>query len=115
MTQERPTGIIRTLPKLPALGERSISALENGAISAVYFSLSGVPRIEVLHLYLLIAGEISLRMNIAGYEHGDSRKCWDNTTRKPRCWAICTAPVSRAPEPIKRRGFQGFRYTGGLW
>ena len=37
------------------------------------------------------------------------------TIRQPKVWAICTGPVSRPPEPIKRRGFQGFRYTEDLW
>lgn len=64
---------------------------------------------------MIIDGEIRVRLNIAGYEPGDARACWDNTIRKPKFWAICTGPVSRAPEPIRRRGFQGFRYTEELW
>lgn len=116
------TGIIRTLPSLygdASIGarsyKRSVAMLERGSLPAIYIALSATPRIDILHLYLLIEGEITLRMNIAGYEPGDERECWDQTIRKPKIWVVCTAPVSRPEEPIKARGFQGFRYTEALW
>ena len=122
ISHEQPTGIIRTLPSLygnASVGakryRRSIALLERGSIPAIYIALQSVPKIDVLHLYLLIEGHVQLRMNIAGYEPGDARRCWDETIRKPKVWAVCTAPVSRPQEPIARRGFQGFRYTSGLW
>ncbi len=117
----RPTGIIRTLPSLEPghIGRKryktSIRLLEADALPAIYIALAQTPKIEVLHLYLLMEGEIKLRLNIAGYQDGDIRECWDKTIRKPKYWAICTAPVSRPPEQIKMRGFQGFRYTEELW
>lgn len=117
----RPTGIIRTLPSLKddTLGHQryqsSIKAIERGRDVTIYIALSAIPKVEVLHMYLLIEGHIQLRLNIAGYEDGDARECWDRTIRKPKYWAVCTGPVSRPDEPIKRRGFQGFRYTEELW
>lgn len=81
----------------------------------IYIALQSVPKVEVLHMYLLIEGEIKVRLNIASYEPGDARECWDRTIRRPKVWAVCTGPVSRPPEPMKMRGFQGFRYTGELW
>lgn len=117
----RPTGIIRTLPSLEPghIGrkryESSIKELEAGKIPAIYIALSAMPRVEVLHIYLLVEGSIQVRLNIAGFEPGDARKCWDNTIRAPKYWAVCTGPVSRPSEPIKRRGFQGFRYTEEIW
>lgn len=118
----RPTGIIRTLPSLygdASAGakayHRSIRFLEAGQIPAIYIALQAIPKTEVLHLYLLIEGKIELRVNIAAYEPGEARECWDKTIRKPKVWAVCTGPVSRPPKPIKRRGFQGFRYTEELW
>jgi hypothetical protein len=117
----RPTGIIRTLPSLErgTVGQKryedSLKALERGQIPAIYIALPQIPRIEVLYIYLLVEGKISVRMNIAGYEPGDVRRCWDLAYRKPNYWAVCTAPVSRPDEPIPRRGFQGFRYTEDLW
>lgn len=117
----RPTGIIRTLPSLEA-GEAghkrykdSLKALEAGRIPAIYIALAQLPTTEVLHMYLLVEGEIQVRLNIAGYEPGDARKCWDEKIRQPKYWAVCTGPVSRPPERMKRRGFQGFRYTEDLW
>lgn len=122
MTTTRYTGIIRTLPSLygnASIGarryKRSIGMLESGSLEAIYIALNAKPKIEVLHLYLLIEGQVQVRLNIAGYEEGEARKCWDDTIRKPKYWAICTAPVSRPPEPFPMRGFQGFRYTEELW
>jgi hypothetical protein len=121
--KERPTGIIRTLPSLyqdpENVGARrfeaSMKGLELGVLPAVYIALSAVPKAEVLHMYLLIEGEIKVRLNIADYVPGSEQRCWDETIRRPNFWAVCTGPVSRPPEPIRRRGFQGFRYTGDLW
>lgn len=119
----RPIGIIRTLPSLSTdaenIGrkryEQSIKALVAGKIPAIYIALQSIPKIEVLHMYLLIKGEVLVRLNIAGYEPGDARECWDKAIRKPKYWAVCTGPVSFPPEKFLMRGFQGFRYTEGLW
>lgn len=118
---DRPTGIIRTLPSLEPghVGreryQSSIKLLERGKLDAVYIALPAIPTIEVLHIYLLIEGQIDVRLNLAGFEPGDARECWDRTIRQPKYWAVCTGPVSRPPEPMPRRGFQGFRYTADLW
>lgn len=121
--KERPTGIIRTLPSLYAdpenIGrkryEASMKALERGKLDSIFIALQAIPKVEVLHIYLVIEGEVKVRLNIAGYEPGSAEECWDRTIRQPKFWAICTGPVSFPPEPIKMRGFQGFRYTTGLW
>jgi hypothetical protein len=119
---ERPTGIIRTLPSLYGDAsegaknyQRSIKLLEAERIPAIYIALSAMPKIEVLYMYLLIEGFVQVRLNIAGYEPGDARECWDKTIRQPKFWVECAAPVSRPLEPVKMRGFQGFRYTEDLW
>jgi hypothetical protein len=86
--KERPTGIIRTLPSLgpDQIGkkryEASIKALEAGHDLVIYIALSAIPKVEILHMYLLIEGEIKVRLNIAGYEPGDARECWDRTIRQ---------------------------------
>ncbi len=121
MNRERSTGIIRTLPSLKddTVGHQrymnSIKAIERGHDVSIYIALQAIPKIEVLHMYLLIEGKIELRMNIADYVDGDERECWDRSIRKPKYWAVCTGPISRPPEPITRTGFQGFRYTEDLW
>jgi hypothetical protein len=119
--KERPTGIIRTLPSLGPehIGkkryEASLKALERGHDLMIHIALSAIPKVEVLHMYLLVGGEIQVRLNIAGYKPGDAHECWDGEIRQPKFWAVCTGPVSRPPETMKRRGFQGFRHTGDLW
>ena len=119
---QRPTGIIRTLPSL--YGETSpgsvrykssLAALRRGRLDAIYIAMQSIPAREVLHMYLIIEGRVHVRLNIAEYIPGDERECWDRTIRKPKYWALCTAPVEFPPEPILRRGFQGFRYTEELW
>jgi hypothetical protein len=124
---ERPTGIIRTLPgeaKSYALDSfargrmmRSYDALSEGKIPAIYVALAQRPKVDVLHLYILVGGQIVCRMNIAGYESGKgwTLDCWDGVNRVSPWWVLCSAPVSYPPEPIKMRGFQGFRYTQELW
>lgn len=119
---ERPTGIIRTLPSLygdESVGakrfQKSIESMEKGRLDSILIALQAIPKYDVLHLYLLIDGEIVVRVNIADYIPGYQAECWDKTIRQPKFWAVCSAPVSRPPEPIKRRGFQGFRYTEYLW
>lgn len=121
----RPTGIIRTLPNLYEDRDNiaykrmlaSFEALAAGTIPAIYIALAQQPKVDVLHLYVLISGKIICRMNIAGYEDGSEAevKCWDQVSRRPAWWAVCTAPIQFPPETIFRRGFQGFRYTGDLW
>lgn len=129
---ERPTGILRTLPSLygprgefaasdrdESIGakryKQSIKLMEAGRLDCIYIALQAMPKFEVLHMYLIIDGAIDLRLNIAGYEPGEARKCWDESIRHPKYWAVCTGPVSRPPETMLRRGFQGFRYTEELW
>jgi hypothetical protein len=118
----RPTGIIRTLPSLygnASVGakrfQRSIALLESGKIPSIGIALQCIPRHEVLHMYLLVEGEIRVRLNIADYQPGDARECWDRSIRKPKYWAICTGPVSKPPESMPWKGFQGIRYTEDLW
>ena len=121
--QTRPTGIIRTLPShyndQKAQGYkrylRSIHELETGKIECVYIALAQMPKIDVLHMYLLIEGFIRVRLNIVEYVDGTSEICWDATIRQPKFWAVCSGPVDRPPHRLERRGFQGFRYTEELW
>jgi hypothetical protein len=131
---ERPTGILRTLPSLYGVGptfrgeagarpesigarryRESIRLMEAGRLDCIFIALQCVPKFDVLHIYLIIDGKVDVRLNLAGYEPGASRKCWDNTIRTPKVWAVCTPPVSRPPEEMLRRGFQGIRYTEDLW
>ena len=118
-----PTGLIRTLPAIYAdltssAGRgfaMSLAAMETDEEACFFIALAQKPKVELLHLYVLIGGRIRVRCNLAGYESGDSRRCWDGTTRQPAVWAVCCGPVSLPSSPILMRGFQGFRYTSDLW
>src|SRR4051812_24751262 len=105
---DRPTGIIRTLPGEAKEYElargrmmRSYDALNDGTIESIYVALAQRPTKEVLHLYILVSGEIICRMNIAYYKEGRGWKlnCWDGVARQSPWWAVCSAPVSHPPEP----------------
>lgn len=123
----RPVAIIRTLPSLyedkENVGHRrfkhSLERVESGKKPHFYIALDKKPVHDVLHIYLLVDGEVQVRLNIAGYLPGGEQSgvvCWDGEYRQPNWWVICTAPVSYPPELIKRRGFQGFRYIyEDLW
>lgn len=93
----QPIGIIRTLPSL--YGDK--------AVGAKRYRMS----LQILYLYLIVEGKVDVRLNIAGYEPGDARECWDRTIRQPKIWATCTGPVVRPKDPVLMRGFQGFRYV----
>jgi hypothetical protein len=94
---------------------RSVARCEKDEAAYFYIALAQQPKHDVLHLYLLVGNQITMRFNIAGYVPGFEADCWDRTIRHPKLWAVCTGPVSRPAEPIRRRGFQGFRYTEDLW
>jgi len=128
MTLNRPTGIIRTLPYSSASTakaerrvafRRAIGAFRSmdrlGDSEWIYIAMQAQPKAEVLHCYIVMDGAVRLRANIAGFEPGDSRECWDGSERRPKYWMVLTAPVSFAPHKIKMKGFQGFRYTEALW
>jgi hypothetical protein len=85
-----PTGIIRTLPSLytdptnPGWRglRRSIAACERDDSAYFYIALAQQPKFDVLHLYLLVGNEITMRFNLAGYAPGHEAKCWDGTIRQ---------------------------------
>lgn len=129
----RPTGIIRTLPWYGAEDSqhnnsekgkayqrmmRGFESLKHGD-GHILIALPSKPKIEVLHLYLIMDGQVRVRGNIAEYLSGDqvgNVACWDDSTRSANWWAVVTGPVSRPPHEMKMRGFQGFRYVGEpLW
>jgi len=122
----RPTGVVRCLPYFGAKTasdeamnlayERMLAALKAldwGERDSLRIAFDKRPTIEVLHCYLIVEGRVVVRANISHFEEGDGRavKSWDNRDLTPKWWAILTAPVVWPDEPVRRRGFQGFRYT----
>lgn len=131
MSQDRPTGIIRTLPYFGGIekGEpedrmrsraykRMMRAFRMMATEKsekfVYIALAQKPVHDVLHCYILVQGKVIVRANISHYVEGKEIgpvECWDDSVRDVKWWAVLTGPVSFAREPILMRGFQGFRYV----
>ena len=125
----RPTGIIRTLPMDHTFtGEKIIRRVlyrklltsfkginENPDERFWLLALPTIPRIEVLHCYLIFDGRIRWRLNVAGYEGPGTKERLDGKTISARAWAILTAPVVKPPIQIAMKGFRGFRYTETLW
>lgn len=130
--QRQATGVIRTLPYFGAGDTQEAQAkraayrrmmeaftrIENGADECVRIAFSQRPTLTVLHYYILVEGKIRVRANIASWEAGTGEQVdsWDgHDLSDAKWWAILTSPVSYPPEPITRKGFQGFRYTETLW
>lgn len=130
--KQRPTGIIRTLPYFGA-GDteeaqakrrayrrmmeafRAAGRYENAFVKIAF---SQMPKIEVLHCYIIVEGQVRVRANISHWEQGKGEQIESfdgHDLSDAKYWAILTAPVSYPPEVIKMRGFQGFRYTQELW
>lgn len=120
---ERPSGLIKTLPTLygdPGQAkerfELTLAKIAEGKMDHFYIFLPGKPSKEVLHVYILIDGQIRVRCNLADcIPHDGEMNSWDGQKRKPKYLLVCTAPISYPPEPIYRKGFQGIRYTTDLW
>lgn len=79
------------------------------------FSLSAVPKINVIHFYLLIDGRIRFRANISQITGEEIITFADGRTIHGKAWAEVTGPVIRAPRRIEMKGFRGFRYTEELF
>lgn len=84
--------------------------------SGVYwFRMANQPKIQPLHVYLCIGGKIRYRakcvdaMGPAEVTFNDGREMYG------KAWVRICGPVERPPEPIPRKGFQGFRYTEELF
>lgn len=133
VTDDRYTGIIRTLPYFGAgdtleaqakkkAHERMMKAfrrMARGEDSLVRIAFSVRPKFDVLHCYIIVGGRVWVRANIATWEVGTGEKVesWDgHDLSNAKYWCILTAPVSFPQTPVKMRGFQGLRYvTEPLW
>jgi hypothetical protein len=131
--QKRPVGIIRTLPYFGAgdteeegakrkAYRRMMDSFRHADRSNTGFvrvAFAQKPTQEVLHCYINVGGKIRLRANLSHWEIGTGEKVqsWDgHDLSNAKYWAILTGPVSYPPEPIAKRGTQGFRYVyEDLW
>lgn len=77
--------------------------------------MPAVPRQEVLYCYIVIGNRIRYRCNISHFEPGGERIFSDGRRFTAKAWMVLTAPVVKPPHKIKKRGFQGFRYSEFLF
>ncbi|MEO6390825.1 MAG: hypothetical protein ABIP75_03175 [Pyrinomonadaceae bacterium] len=90
---------------------RGFYGMNNDESSYWLAKMANQPKVEVPYCYIVIGNRIRYRAQIAGFEPGGPRTFPDGHTQTAKGWMILTAPVISAPYPIKRRGFQGFRYS----
>jgi hypothetical protein len=126
-SSERYTGIIRTLPYYGAGHSKEANAKRRAyrrmmkafrkadrGDSCVYVAFAQKPKHEVLHCYILVEGQVRVRANISHWEEGRGTQVESfdgHDLSDAKYWAVLTGPVSFPPEPVKRKGTQGFRYV----
>jgi hypothetical protein len=71
----------------------------------------------LLYVYLCIGNRIRYRGFYAGHRETPEgfKQFDDGRTIRGRHWILIAGPVDRAPMPIQKQGFQGFRYTPKLF
>lgn len=112
------TGIIKCMPHKFIYEEYGYDRFINHFVvrpnkndnACFIFSLSGVPRYDVLHFYLLYDGMIRYRANIIKFD-GPGTIILPNKILTARAFVWTSGPVIAAPREIPMKGFQGFRYT----
>lgn len=120
---EFPDGIIITI-SMKSIEEKGgyrnflkefLDCMEDDHYSSAYWIKAGnKPRHDVLDVYIVIGGRIRWKCTFveshkAGYIELDRGRMYG------RGWIVCTGPVERPPQPIYKKGFQGFRYTQTLF
>ena len=114
---ELPEGIIVTVSRkyLKERGERNwlkdfMKAMDDESYT-YWLRLGSRPKREVLYIYLVLGNKIRYRYTFVMYEKGGSFNTSDGRIIFANCWLVGAGPLVRPEVEIRRRGFQGFRYT----
>lgn len=75
------------------------------------FRAGGKVKTEVQYIYLIIGGKIRFRIYFGGSSGSQTRDFDDGRSMWAKAWIFGAGPVTRPPQSIKMKGFQGFRYT----
>lgn len=125
----RPEAIVLTLP-VAFFQDRGAGVQEFKKMFVRYmaredalwnFRLTNLPTIDdIAWVYLIFDKHIQFQCNFVQYERNVSKEFKDSPDRKARYfpnanWVIMTGPAIAPPEPIERKGFQGFRYAVKLF
>ena len=118
---ELPEGIIVTISG-KYLKERGMKEWYRDFLRAMedetytyWLRLCSRPRQEVLYIYLVIGNRVRYRYQFVMYEKGGSFNTADGRIIFANCWLVGVGPLVRPEQEIRRRGFQGFRYTEFLF
>lgn len=79
-----------------------------------YQTISNIPIQEVQFVYLIIEGQVALRLTVYQmlknqnmvFKDGGEVREFSNKN-----WVVLTGPVQKADKSYPMKGFQGFRYT----
>lgn len=117
---ERPDGIIISI-SAKYLKERGVRNWYkdflkgmSGENYSYWFRLAQMPKFtDMLYVYLCIGNRIRYRANLVGFYPGGEFKCDDGRIITAKFWCVVTGPLARGN--VRRKGFQGFRYTEELF
>jgi hypothetical protein len=117
------TGIIKTVPHKFVFEEYGATRFMDDFFyrlnadwrNCFLFTMPSIPKIGVLHFYLLIDGRVRFRANIVEYRGPKTLHFSRGRTISGKVWVLLCGPVVRAPFKVEMKGFRGFRYTEDLW
>lgn len=124
MTEEYPDGIIITISKDQLINgyrhwlRNFLEAMEKSIQTDICYCLrvANQPQKENLqYVYLCLGGKIRYRGYYGGSSGPREIKFTDGRVLSGKAWVYLAGPVKRAPQPVIRKGFQGFRYTQKLF
>lgn len=70
---------------------------------------------DLQYVYLCIGGKIRYRCYFGGSRGSGNVEFLDGRRMDGKSWLVLSGPVEKAPMVIRRKGFQGFRYTEKLF
>jgi hypothetical protein len=122
--RQPPDGIILTLPvaffKDRQTTTEAFKPLFERQMQSEYsiwnFRLTNLPTQDVQYVYIVFDGHVQYRANLVMYERHKSKRFVDAPDGRPRDfpnanWVLFTGPLVKPTEPIRMKGFQGFRYS----
>ncbi len=116
---EQPDGIIITISKDQLVNgykhwlTNFLDAMASSIQTDICYCLrvANEPKQNVQFVYLCLGGKIRYRGYYGGSSGPREITFTDGRVISGKAWIYIGGPVKRAPSPVIRKGFQGFRYT----
>lgn len=77
-------------------------------------SMGNKPQHDVLYVYISVLNTIKWKAKVVGFEPGGEKRFTDGRKRFAKNWLLLSDFI-KAPEEIKFKGCQGFRYSEKLF